>query len=59
MAWHVNNVRIAWERHKWEKFELSHSKSVVKTATSIATLKADDEIEVREKIFIFKTLIYV
>ena len=26
-----------------EKFELSHSKDVVKTATEIAKLKADDE----------------
>ena len=26
-----------------EKFELSHSKGVVKSATQIATLKADDE----------------
>ena len=41
-----------------EKFEFSHSKGVVKTATEIATLKAGDEIKVRRRTFIFKTLIY-
>ena len=49
---------MACERHKQEIFELSHSKGVVKTAASIATLKADDETKVR-RIFTFKTLIYV
>ena len=41
------------------KFELSHLEGVVKTATKIATLKVDDEIKVRRRIFTFKTLIYV
>ena len=30
-----------------------------KIATLVATLKADDEIKVRRRIFTFKTLIYV
>ena len=50
---------MACERHKREKIKWSHSKGVVKTATYIATLKADDEIKVRRRIFVFKTLIYV
>ena len=41
---------MACERQKQEEFELSHSKGVVKTAT----LKADDEIKVRGRIFTFK-----
>ena len=41
------------------KFELSHLKGVVKTATKIATLKVEDEIKARRRIFAFKTLIYV
>ena len=32
-AWHVNDIRMALEQHKQEKFELSHSKGVAKTAT--------------------------
>ena len=32
-AWHENDVRMACERRKWEKFEFSHLKGVVKTAT--------------------------
>ena len=50
---------MACELHKWEKFEFSHSKGVVKTATQIATLKAYNEIKVRRRIFTFKTLTYV
>ena len=50
---------MACERQKREEFELSHSKGVVKTATKTATLKADDEIKVRGRIFSFKTLMYV
>ena len=33
LAWHVHDVRMACKWHKWEKFNLSHSKVVVKTAT--------------------------
>ena len=34
-AWHLHdvNVRMACKLHKWGKFDLSHSKVVVKTAT--------------------------
>ena len=46
---------MACKGHKQEKLELSHSKGIVKTAT----LKSDDEIKVRRRIFTFKTLIYV
>ena len=50
---------MACEQHKREKFELKHSNGVVKSATLIATLKADDKIKVRRRIFTFKTLISV
>ena len=47
------------ERYKWENVVLSHWKGVVKFATEITTLKADDEIKVRRRIFTFKNLIYI
>ena len=56
-AWHVNDVRMACERHKRVKFEFSHSKGV--TATQIATLNVANEIKVRRIILPFKILIYV
>ena len=37
----------------------SRKNSNCSIATKIATLKADDEIKVRRRIFTFKTLIYV
>ena len=37
----------------------SNCSIATKIATLIATLKADDEVKVRRRIFAFKTLIYV
>ena len=45
LEWHTNNI--------------SRKNLTCSIATKIATLKADDEIKVRRRIFTFKTLIYV
>ena len=45
-AWHVNDVRMAWERHKREKFELSHLKCCKNCYINFSLLKTDDEINV-------------
>ena len=50
---------MACERHKREKFELSHSKCCKNCYINFSVLKADDEIKVRKRIFTLKTLIYV
>ena len=58
-TWHVNDVRMACEQHKWQKFALSHSKCCRNCYIKFSVLKADDEIKVRKRIFTLKTLIYV
>ena len=51
---------IALECHANERSrEHSNCSTAKKIATLIATLKADDEIKVRRRIFTFKTFIYL
>ena len=52
---------IALECHTTNERSKKNSNSSIATkiTTLIATLKADDEIKVRRRIFTFKTLIYV
>ena len=64
-VWHSNSylmfnlshgMYMALECHTNER---SRKNSNCSITTKIATLKADDEIKVRKRIFTFKTLIYV